>query len=531
LQHFPASPAAFATPLFASSFEFLRFDFRFPLYNVLMKNIYFSIILSVAFLTILVTPAALAEEQYLAIMMDGHKVGHAVHDRKVEGDQVLTTEEATLTITRLGFPITITTANTCVETKKGDPLGFEFSMDASGLANKVSGRVTPDGNFEITNGMGGEQKTTRRWPEGVLMSEGLRLLQLKKGLKEGTEYSCKVFVPESADALETHVTVGPKSNIDLFGRVLSLTEVKAEIGMPGGGTVLTTDYVDDDLNVYKNVESLAGISIEMLACTKEFALAPNDVYELVNRMFIESPTPIPNVNSAKSIAYAIAPTNNEVQLAFPSSDIQQMAPAPNGGFFINVRPLQLPEGVSFPYKGKDEQILESLKPTMYVQSESPEIKALAQRAVGSTKDAAQAVRRIESFVAEYIENKSLSVGYASATEVAASRQGDCTEFAVLATAMCRSIGIPAQVAMGIAYIDDYGSIQTSFGGHAWTRVYLVGKWYDIDAAFKSAGLGGFNAGHIALAYGNGDPTDFFQLAATIGNFKITELKITPPVSR
>ncbi len=497
-----------------------------------MKNIHITVILFLAFPSVALTPAALGEEQYLAIMMDGHKVGYAVHERKVEGDKVLTSEKATLTITRLGFPITITTANTCIETKSGNPVGFEFEMDASGLGNKVSGRVSPDGQLGLTQySFGSEQKSTVSWPEGALLSEGLRLLQLNKGLKEGTEYSCKVFVPESADALETHVTVGPKTNIDLFGRVLSLTEIKAEIRMPGGGTILTTDYVDDDLSVYKNIESLAGISIEMLACTREFALAPNDVYELVNRMFIQSPTPIPNVNSAESIAYAIAPTNGEVELTFPSSDIQQTAPASNGGFFINVRPLELPKGATFPYKGSDPEVLESLKPTMYVQSESPQIKALARRAVGSAKDAAEAVRRIESFVAEYIENKSLSVGYASATEVAASRQGDCTEFAVLTTAMCRSIGIPAQVVMGIAYIDDYGSVQTSFGGHAWTRVYLGGKWYDIDSAFKSAGLGGFNAGHIALAYGNGDPTDFFQLAATIGNFKITELKVAPAVSR
>ena len=495
-----------------------------------MKNIHHTIVLSLAFLTISLTPAALAEEQYFAILMDGRKVGHAIYDRKIQAEKVMTTEKATLTITRLGFPITIAITNTCIETGKGDPLGFEFEMDASGLASKVSGRVSPDGQLQLTQySFGSEQKATRPWPEGALMSEGLRLLQMKKGLKEGTEYSCKVFLPESADALETHVTIGPKTSIDLLGRVLSLTQIKAELRMPAGGAVVATDYVDDNFNVYKNIESLAGISIEMLACTKEFALAPNDVYELVNRMFIESATPIPNVSSRKSIAYAIAPTNSEVQLGFPSSDIQQTAPAANGGFFINVRPLDLPKGATFPYKGKDKQILESLKPTMYVQSESPEIKALAQRAVGSTKDAAQAVSRIESFVAEYIDNKSLSVGYASATEVAASRQGDCTEFAVLTAAMCRSIGIPAQVVMGIAYIDDYGAVQTSFGGHAWTRVYLAGKWYDIDAAFKSARLGGFDAGHIALAYGNGDPADFFQLATTIGNFKITELKINPAV--
>jgi transglutaminase-like putative cysteine protease len=68
---------------------------------------------------------------------------------------------------------------------------------------------------------------------------------------------------------------------------------------------------------------------------------------------------------------------------------------------------------------------------------------LAHKAVGDAKDAAQAARRIESFVARYIDNKSMSVGYASAAEVVESRQGDCSEFAVLTAALCRAVGIPA----------------------------------------------------------------------------------------
>ena len=40
-----------------------------------------------------------------------------------------------------------------------------------------------------------------------------------------------------------------------------------------------------------------------------------------------------------------------------------------------------------------------------------------------TKDAATAARRIEKFVRKYINKKNLSVGYASALEVARSRRG------------------------------------------------------------------------------------------------------------
>ena len=151
----------------------------------------------------------------------------------------------------------------------------------------------------------------------------------------------------------------------------------------------------------------------------------------------------------------------------------------------------------------------------------------AKKAVGSTKDAGEAARRIEAFVADYIDNKDLSVGYASAVEVARSKQGDCSEHAVLTAALCRAVGIPAQVVTGIAYVEDWSGLQ-GFGGHAWVQAFIgrkTGKWIGLDAAFKGTGRGGHGPGHIALAAGNGEPTDFFNLATTLGKFKIEQATV------
>ena len=71
-----------------------------------------------------------------------------------------------------------------------------------------------------------------------------------------------------------------------------------------------------------------------------------------------------------------------------------------------------------------------------------------------------------------------------------------------------------------------------FGGHAWAQAFVGGdrqaqggKWLGLDAAFKSSGRGGHDAGHIALATGNGDPGDFFNMATTLGQFKIEKLEV------
>jgi len=69
------------------------------------------------------------------------------------------------------------------------------------------------------------------------------------------------------------------------------------------------------------------------------------------------------------------------------------------------------------------------------------------------------------------------------------------------------------------------SISLSVGDHAWVQAYVGGKWVSIDTSFKSAGLGCYDAGHIALAQGNGNPESFFSLLSNVGQFRIDKVII------
>ena len=291
-------------------------------------------------------------------------------------------------------------------------------------------------------------------------------------MKEGTQYSVKIFSPGIMQGVDTKISIGPEQNIDLLGRVVALREVTTTLVMPGAGEIVSTGYVDRDLKMQKSIMPIAGMQIEMLACPREFALGKNDVLELIDRMFLKSPEPLRNLASVKSITYDLSPVKGDSDFTIPSNDNQKAQRLENGKVILKVEPITAPAGVKFPYKGKDKAILEALEPTRFLQSDNEQVIALARRAVGRTKDAAEAAKKIEAFVGDYIENRSLSVGYASAAEVVASRQGDCSEFAVLTAAMCRAVGIPAQVVAGVAYVDDFLA-NRGFGGHAWTQVYFL----------------------------------------------------------
>jgi transglutaminase-like putative cysteine protease len=229
----------------------------------------------------------------------------------------------------------------------------------------------------------------------------------------------------------------------------------------------------------------------------------------------------------------LRPIGEANNLIIPASDNQKVKKLADGSIIVTVAPVSNIKGGSttstelstgpLTINGAQD-IIDAIKPNRFLQSDDVRIIELSKKAVGDAKNPAEAAKRIEQFVADYIEYRSLSVGYASATEVAVSRKGDCSEFAVLCAALCRAAGIPARVVVGVAYVDDFMG-KSGFGGHAWVEAYIEGKWVGLDSAFKAGKRGGYDAGHIALAMGDGEPINFFNLATTLGRFKIEKVTV------
>ncbi len=159
-----------------------------------------------------------------------------------------------------------------------------------------------------------------------------------------------------------------------------------------------------------------------------------------------------------------------------------------------------------------------LSSTAYIQSDDARIIELAKKAAGNEKSSLKVARVLEKWVYNYIRKKNLGTAFATAKEVLQTRQGDCTEHAVLLCAMCRAAGIPSRVVAGLVYH------RKSFVGHMWTEVY-TGKWVPLDATI---GKGKVEADHIALAVSALDNTSiseiFIGLLPFLGNMKIEVLE-------
>ena len=99
---------------------------------------------------------------------------------------------------------------------------------------------------------------------------------------------------------------------------------------------------------------------------------------------------------------------------------------------------------------------------------------------------------LEQFVYGYIVDKNSAHGFDVASMVARSRAGDCTEHAVLLTALLRMYGHPARTVTGL-----YVSLEQPVlaYGHAWVEYHGAGGWTGLDGTRLGAGV---DAQHVPL---------------------------------
>src|SRR5205085_5194550 len=132
----------------------------------------------------------------------------------------------------------------------------------------------------------------------------------------------------------------------------------------------------------------------------------------------------------------------------------------------------------------------------FITSDDDRVKQHAKIAAAGETDPWRKAQRIEKWVHENMKVQNFSEAMAPASEVARTLTGDCTEYAMLAAAMCRSAGVPSRTAIGLVYVDAPQPRQPFFGFHMWTEVWVNGEWIAIDATL---GQGGIGAAHLKIA--------------------------------
>jgi len=172
---------------------------------------------------------------------------------------------------------------------------------------------------------------------------------------------------------------------------------------------------------------------------------------------------------------------------------------------------------------QDMRDLDRLRqPARWIESDFPALRGAAKRAVRPGMSAWQAMKALERVARERLSGVDYQGQY-SAKQAWNRRKGDCTEDAVLLAGLARAAGFPAQVASGLVYARErYHGTHDAFLPHAWTLVWIDGAWRSFDIS-----VDGFDATHIALAVGDGEPQSIvrgWRLAAMLDWRSLAQVK-------
>ncbi len=458
-----------------------------------------------------------SDDTWMRVLLDGRKIGNMHITRVVRGDKVLTAQAMHIILDRAGTSIELRTSETDTESPDGKPLAFTSRTSTSGIASVIHGTRHADGKFEVVSEVGGATK--RRiidWPKGALLAEGMRLAEQRSGLTPGTHFDELAFQADSLQAVKVVSSVGKHEPVDLPDGTRSLIRIDQFVRLPGAPT-RSIVWVDDDQNVKKLALPMMGYELTMLACSKACAHAPNQSADILSHSMLHSPVALTRTELHRGLILDVQANDNGAPLQLAATDEQKIE-RHDGRIELRIAPL----------RDTDKPAREA-PPTPddsnandWLQSDAPLIHKLAKRGVGDATTPTQQMFNLQEFVRRYISNKNLSVGYASALEVAKKPEGDCTEHAVLLAALGRAIGIPTRVVNGLAYATRYAGLDHVFVPHAWTQAWVDGRWQSYDAA-----LPGFDAGHIAFSFGDGDPWRFFAGMDTLGRMRIDRIAALP----
>lgn len=462
-------------------------------------------------------------EKWYVLNMNDQRAGHAVERQSVDGDgRITTSTELTFRLQRLGQEIRIQIATQFVETADGSPVTMASTQDLSLAVRRELFRFGADG---VVQESGEGDRTTRKehpLPEGEWLTPARARAFVESRIADGAkEITYRILDPSSglSPVEQTHRIKGPRK-VEVFGKTVPAIEWEVtQSALPG---VKTTEFVDKRGVTVRSEINLGGISMVMLESDRELALSGFSAPEIMASTLVRPSRPIENPRDAKRAMYVLSLADDA---AFPE--------LPQGGGQlverIDERSVRVTVNLDYMPLADAGDIADQkfVGASSTVDSRDPAIVALAARALeGIPHGAAARAEALRVFTHHYISAKSLGVGFASASEVCATREGDCSEHAVLLAALLRAAGIPSRTVSGVVYVDSFVGERQVFGFHMWTQALIPvaghPRWINLDATMPDEIA--YDATHIALstsALGDGDVVNSMaSLVGLLGNLKI-----------
>ena len=443
-------------------------------------------------------------EAWFVMRMNGEKVGY-LHTRMALDDagQIVTTSDSRITIARGATEIKIETGSRFIETRDHRPVEASTRMLMAAMATEQR-LVFGEDEWVMTTTSAGRTSTETMEPGSTDWSTpAASMLEAEAAIARGDERIevTNFDLGAGTDPIRTVMTLVEHGEVEVFGRMVPASLWDAEVSMYPG--IAMQMWVDDrGQPVVQSVPLGPGMDVQIVLADEQLALAEFDAPEMMASTLITPDRKIENPRTLRRAVY---------EISGPGLDALDRDSVPTAGFqtveWLDEDTMRITIDLGFqtpgPGLGDDEPGF--LAATNALNHEDEVVAGLVEDALADAAgNGPSAVAQVlRAFVADYIDEKNLSVGFATASEVARTGEGDCTEHGCLLAAMLRGAGIPSRTVTGIVYADQFLGGRDIFGYHMWTQAWIEtadgqGLWIDLDAAFPGQ-VNHFDATHIALS--------------------------------
>ena len=465
--------------------------------------------------------------EWRGVYYRGEKIGFTVSQTTPTADGFEVQEDARLKMSLLGAT---TAAMIRTSAKLDHEFGlqsFDFSLDPGTGPVQVAGRVAGRHiSLTIKTPGGGTQNEERDLAEVPVLSVNLPRRLAALGFKPGTEQKFVVFDPATLRSETVTIGIGKREIVSVFAPAIvavggqrtgsrlnrPIPAFRVEMAFAG---LRTSSWVTDTGEVVREESPLGLLTVRE---------SPEDAQRLaiggrVQGDLLESAAVQPRRSTRNRID---DPRDvRRIRIRMEGADLAN--PEMRGaGQSIDGNVLQIVDARSLPAEPADPERARYLRPEPFIESDDPAIRAEAQTAIAGATDPRAKAERLTRRVNAMLDKKP-TVSLPSAREVLRTKVGDCNEHTALYVAMARAVGLPARIAVGLAYS------RGAFYYHAWPEVYIDeargrGLWLPVDPTFNQYPA---DATHVRLTRGGLDRQA--AILPLIGHLKmnIIDLELAP----
>jgi len=439
-------------------------------------------------------------ESWDSCFLQGGRIGYAhpvVRRGAVDGRPPLATENTIrLSLKRAGFPAEQEMRTAGVETPEGQLISFACDMKLGPAPIRIAGTVRGD-KLEIeTTAAGGavSRRSAIPWSADYGGPFAAEQSLLRRPMPPGQKRTVKSLMPQLDQVEVADVELAAKDfePVALQNGTYQLLRIDTVTRFPGGQTIegsMWTDRTGDALKTH-----LRAMNMETYRTTRADALEKTDAVgpDLFSSLMVRLDRPLVNPHQTRRVRYRVHLDGGDPAGVFPTGATQALRSLDAETAELTVWAIRPGRKDGNPDAPADPPADDDRRPNTFIQSDDPIIQAEAEKAAGDAKDPWATACALERYVHREIERKDYTQAFATASEVAKTRQGDCTEHAVFLAALARARGIPARVAVGLVYAEG----EQAFLYHMWTEVYVEGRWIPLDGTLARGGIG---AAHLKIA--------------------------------